>query len=432
MVNYRFFIIPIFLVGMLITIFLQTLSFFVYSISALQFLKYSSIFLFFTVSIYHYINRSSFFSLGLIVAFVFSLFLGGPAVYLLYYKDLVIDYQIVLIFVIQINTMLYFFNEGVISNKYEYVLNNTFYFLFFIVLLCQVYKIILYLIFILNSGAGHLAIYTEGDALRGSVPLIIRGISGFSIIMSMMTFFYPSSRKIKLISMFMILSDVMIGIRGKFFFSVVSILFLYAYTNKIRAVKIFTFITGFIPIVILFIILSTVSYFREGYTIDFYSYIFIVLDSISSTIAGLERLFIISGEWWSKYFSYQMVIDQIIPILGFDGLDANGIAKVYSLLVLGDLSSGLGLSSSIVLESMVIMGRYFPIVLLLYLISFILIIPKLLNSNKILLNVIGLSFISGFLFSVRAEMVLPIVFMIKFFPIIIFSPFLVNKKEKFP
>ncbi|CFQ32139.1 O-antigen polymerase [Yersinia bercovieri] len=423
-------IIPVSLVGVIITILLQVFNFFEYNLLVLQLFKYSSIFFYIMAVFFCYIKRAEKFSLGLIAAFVFSLFLGGPAVYLLIYKDLVVNFQVVLILIIQISTLIYFLDEPINSNKNDFILTKAFYFLFFIVFLCQAYKIIIYLIFILNSGLGHLAIYIEGDALRDNVPLIVRGISGFSIIISMMTFFYPSSKSIKVISIIMVLSDMAIGIRGKFFFSAISILFLFAYINKTKAVSFFTFATGVIPIITLFITLSVVSYFREGYTIDFYSYIFIVLDSISSTIAGLERLYMISGEWWDKYFSYQMVFDQILPILGFNNLEGNGIAKVYSLLVLGNISNGIGLSSSIVLESIVIMGELFPILLLMYLMLFILFIPYLLSSNKAVINVIGLSLISGFLFSARAEMVLPLVYFIKFSPVIICAPFLVYKKEE--
>lgn len=69
-------------------------------------------------------------------------------------------------------------------------LTSLFYILFSIVALCQLYKILIYLMFILNSGEGHLAIYTESEELLSQVPFFIRAISGFAVVMSLSTFLF--------------------------------------------------------------------------------------------------------------------------------------------------------------------------------------------------------------------------------------------------
>ncbi|HFO3547160.1 TPA: O176 family O-antigen polymerase, partial [Escherichia coli] len=136
------------------------------------------------VMIFFYIKRASFISLQLMYAFAFSLIIGVPGIYLLNFRNPVKGFEIVCLWAILLNIVLYFcsYNNKTITQRKK--VNKYFVVIFVIVGICQLIKTGLYFIFIVNSGVGHLAIYTEGDALVSQVPFVIRAISGMSLIMS--------------------------------------------------------------------------------------------------------------------------------------------------------------------------------------------------------------------------------------------------------
>lgn len=71
-----------------------------------------------------------------------------------------------------INSILYLQTTETVIKEEKRYLTSLFYILFSIVALCQLYKILIYLMFILNSGEGHLAIYTESEELLSQVPFL--------------------------------------------------------------------------------------------------------------------------------------------------------------------------------------------------------------------------------------------------------------------
>ncbi|SUI02080.1 Uncharacterised protein [Salmonella enterica subsp. indica] len=129
-------------------------------------------------SVLLYISSALFFS-NATIFFVFSLIIGLPSVYLFYFKNTDNDFGIICIWAMLINIVLYLLSTKTFYKKEERCLSSLFYAIFFIAAFCQIYKIIIYFIFILNSGAGHLAIYTESEELLSQVPFVIRAISGF-------------------------------------------------------------------------------------------------------------------------------------------------------------------------------------------------------------------------------------------------------------
>ncbi|EAM7300835.1 oligosaccharide repeat unit polymerase, partial [Salmonella enterica] len=167
-----------------------------------------------------------------------------------------------------------------------------------------------------------------------------------------------------------------------------------------------------------FILFSLVSYFREGYQINFVNYIGIVLDSLSSTLGGMQNLF--SGQIgsWDK-LSPEVVFTQILPLSGLGFINNHQIAKDFSIIVLGDVSSGIALSSSGLLESTILSLHFGSVFYLIYLIGFISLITRALNSQKVLINFIAISMISGFFYAVRGELILPLAFLLKSLPIVI-------------
>ncbi|EAW1721624.1 oligosaccharide repeat unit polymerase, partial [Salmonella enterica subsp. indica] len=182
-------------------------------------------------------------------------------------------------------------------------------------------------------------------------------------------------------------SDLVIGIRNKFFFSMICIFVLYLYSNEIRVKHIFKKISKPTVLLVGFILFSLVSYFREGYQINFINYIGIVLDSLSSTLGGMQNLF--SGQigYWDK-LSPEVVFTQILPLSGLSFINDHQIAKDFSIIVLGDVSSGIALSSSGLLESTILSLHFGSVFYLIYLVGFISLITRALNSQKVLINFI--------------------------------------------
>ncbi|EFP1523861.1 oligosaccharide repeat unit polymerase, partial [Salmonella enterica] len=185
------------------------------------------------------------------------------------------------------------------------------------------------------------------------VPFVIRAISGFTVTMALAVFYFKSPSIIKFIAFILLASDLIIGIRNKFFFSMICIFILYLYSNEIRVKHIFKKISKPTVLLVGFILFSLVSYFREGYQINFVNYIGIVLDSLSSTLGGMQNLF--SGQIgsWDK-LSPEVVFTQILPLSGLGFINNHQIAKDFSIIVLGDVSSGIALSSSGLLESTIL------------------------------------------------------------------------------
>ncbi|EEV8233686.1 O17/O44/O106 family O-antigen polymerase, partial [Escherichia coli] len=153
----------------------------------------------------------------LLFAFVFSLIIGLPSIYLYYFKNANHGFEIICIWGMLINSILYLQTTETVIKEEKRYLTSLFYILFSIVALCQLYKILIYLMFILNSGEGHLAIYTESEELLSQVPFFIRAISGFAVVMSLSTFYFKTPTYIKVIAFVLLASDLAIGIRNKFF-----------------------------------------------------------------------------------------------------------------------------------------------------------------------------------------------------------------------
>ncbi|EKD4389710.1 oligosaccharide repeat unit polymerase, partial [Salmonella enterica subsp. enterica serovar Cerro] len=162
-----------------------------------------------------------FFSLQLMYAYAFSLIIGIPSVYLLNFGEAKGGFELVCLWCILLNIILYFSacSSKVIEQKKT--VNKIFVVIFFVVGFCQLVKTLLYFRFIIDSGLGHLAIYTEGEILTAQVPFVIRAISGLSLIMSLATFYFKAPRYLRWIGFILLASELLIGIRSKFFFSLI-------------------------------------------------------------------------------------------------------------------------------------------------------------------------------------------------------------------
>ncbi|MES4612567.1 oligosaccharide repeat unit polymerase [Ewingella sp. CoE-038-23] len=397
--------------------------------STLDVLAVISTALFCYIMVYFYINRAKYFSMQLLFAFIFSMIIGLPAVYLYFFKDANSGFELVCVWGILINIVLYLtaINGGVVQQKNK--INAYFKNIFFLVSFCQVIKVGVYLKFILSSGLGHLAIYTEGEELLSNVPFIVRAISGLSLVMSLAIFYYDSPKKFKVIAFTLLLSELLIGIRSKFFFSLICVIVLSLYVNKEKVKRVFLIISRPQYLFLGFTIFSLISYFREGYQINFIDYLVVVLDSLSSTLAGLQNLYSLPmSQGWGELHSVT-IFTQILPLSGFGFLNDNQIYKDFSIIVLGDISSGIALSSSGILESSILSLNFNVVIYLSYLLIVMSMILKGLNSKLTFVNFIAIAMLPGFFYSVRGELILPFAYIIKSLPIIMVSPFLISKSS---
>jgi hypothetical protein len=376
------------------------------------------------VMVYFYMHRVKYISLQLMFSFVFSLIIGIPSFYLYFFKQATDGFELTCIWGMLINIVLYMTAVKGTQRQQKRGINSLFKTIFIIVACCQVIKIFIYLRFILASGVGHLAIYTESEELLASIPFAIRAISGFSSIMALAVFYYKSPMKFRLLGFILLASDLAIGIRNKFFFAFICIIILSLYSNRKRITSLFAKISRPQYLLMGFIAFSMISYFREGYAINFIDYLGIVLDSLSSTLAGIQELYSLPAENGWALLNPATILSQVFPLSGFGFVSNAQIATEYSTIVLGGVSSGIALSSSGILEATIISLNFNLFIYLAYLLIIIALIQKGLNSRYITFNFVALAVMTGFFYSVRGELILPLAYIMKSLPIIFIAPLL--------
>ncbi|MCK6894137.1 oligosaccharide repeat unit polymerase [Enterobacter bugandensis] len=380
--------------------------------------------------LYFYMHRVKYISLQLMFAFVFSLIIGIPSFYLYFFKKASNGFELACIWGMLINIILYLTAIKSVHRQQIKTINGLFKVIFLIVGACQLIKIIFYLKFILSSGLGHLAIYTDSEELLASIPFLIRAISGFSSIMALAVFYYKSSKKYKVFAFILLASDLIIGIRNKFFFAFICIIILSLYSNRKKITAIFARISKLQYLLIGFVGFSIISYLREGYEINFISYLGIVLDSLSSTLAGLQNIYSLPDENGWALLNPNTIISQVFPLSGFGFISDAQIAHEYSTIVLGNVDNGIALSSSGLLEASIISLHFSLFVYLAYLLIMISIIQKGLNSNYAIFNFFALAMMTGFFYSVRGELILPFAYVLKSLPIILIANLLIQLKSR--
>ncbi|HAS0755497.1 TPA: oligosaccharide repeat unit polymerase, partial [Enterobacter hormaechei subsp. hoffmannii] len=140
-----------------------------------------------------------------------------------------------------------------------------------------------------------------------------------------------------------------------------------------------------------FVGFSMISYLREGYEINFINYLGVVLDSLSSTLAGLQDLYYLPDENGWALLNPLTILSQVLPLSGFGFISDAQIAHEYSTIVLGSVSNGIALSSSGLLEASIISLHFNLFIYLAYLLIMISIIQKGLNSNYVIFNFFALA-----------------------------------------
>lgn len=151
------------------------------------------------------------------------------------------------------------------------------------------------------------------------------------------------------------------------------------------------------------------------------------MDSLSSTLAGLQDLFLLPASQGWNNIDANIIFTQIFPISGLGFISDLQIYKQFSMIVLGDISSGIALSSSGILEATIISIKFNFYVYLIYLLLMLALIQNWLNSSLSFLNFIAIAMLPGFFYSIRGELVLPFAYVIKSLPLIILAPFLTSR-----
>ena len=233
-----------------------------------------------------------------------------------------------------------------------------------------------------------------------------------------------------MLAFILLASDLVIGIRNKFFFAFICIIILSLYSNRKKIIAIFARISKVHYLLIGFVGFSMISYLREGYEINFINYLGVVLDSLSSTLAGLQDLYSLPDENGWALLNPLTILSQVLPLSGFGFISDAQIAHEYSTIVLGSVSNGIALSSSGLLEASIISLHFNLFIYLAYLLIMISIIQKGLNSNYVIFNFLALAMMTGFFYSVRGELILPFAYVLKSFPIIIIANLLTQQKSR--
>ncbi|MBK4631886.1 oligosaccharide repeat unit polymerase, partial [Enterobacter hormaechei] len=99
--------------------------------------------------------------------------IGIPSFYLYFFKKASDGFELTCIWGMLINIILYLTAIKNVHRQQAKSINNLFKIIFSIVGVCQLIKIVFYLKFILSSGLGHLAIYTDSEELLSSIPFAI-------------------------------------------------------------------------------------------------------------------------------------------------------------------------------------------------------------------------------------------------------------------
>ncbi|MDF9246454.1 oligosaccharide repeat unit polymerase, partial [Enterobacter hormaechei] len=201
-------------------------------------------------------------------------------------------------------------------------------------------------------------------------------------------------------------------------------------SNRKKIIAIFARISKVHYLLIGFVGFSMISYLREGYEINFINYLGVVLDSLSSTLAGLQDLYYLPDENGWALLNPLTILSQVLPLSGFGFISDAQIAHEYSTIVLGSVSNGIALSSSGLLEASIISLHFNLFIYLAYLLIMISIIQKGLNSNNVIFNFFALAMMTGFFYSVRGELILPFAYVLKSFPIIIIANLLTQQKSR--
>jgi hypothetical protein len=244
----------------------------------------------------------------------------------------------------------------------------------------------------------HQILYTESSARLELVPLKIFAFPAYYIAISrlMMTRKIPDE-KLAILSM---VSILLTGSRGLAIFGLISII-LY----RFGLVEIFR-IRNIIGAIVMIFIFLLIGYVREPIQMDVASYFILVIGSLNQ--------FAVSSLNVNQCAIEPIMVIQQFTSLFSGSIDANRVTYWLTECVSpGATSEGYGVASSVLAESMIVSPKNWVFVFLALMLINSLCVSLFMVSNHSLLRAIGCAWLPFVLYSVRAEIIYPYIFIIK-------------------
>ncbi len=302
--------------------------------------------------------------------------------------------------------------------------NKAFTAVFAAVALAQAYKLRAYFGVLSSSEYGHLAIWVDGEALLSAVPSWIRVLSGGSLLTGIIGIALFRKRPLmQLACLLLIISDMVIGIRNKGFFSALAAIYILSLFERERATRIFQRISSPLMLAIAFFALSIVSFLREGFDIPLSDYLLIVLDSLASIVNGL--LSVASQPQCMNNLDATLVFSQFWTLIGVGG--GAQLSGEFNYCLTGNPNPLTSVSSSLIFEVLLLTGPFWPLAAGLYLVAIYAVLRFLERSKTIGSLSILCALAPAFLYTLRAEVVQPIVFILKSLPYLLLIGLLVKR-----
>jgi len=301
--------------------------------------------------------------------------------------------------------------------------NNAFVVVFAAVALAQAYKLRAYFGVLSSSEYGHLAIWVDGEALLSAVPSWIRVLSGGSLLTGIIGIALFRKRPImQLACLLLIISDMIIGIRNKGFFGALAAIYVLSLFERDRATRLFQRISSPLMLATAFFALSLVSFLREGFDIPLADYLLIVLDSLASIVNGL--LSVASQPQCLDNLDGTLVFSQFWTLIGVEG--GTQLSGEFNYCLTGNPNPLTSVSSSLIFEVLLLTGPFWPLAAGLYLVALYASL-RFLERRKTIVSLSMLCALApAVLYTLRAELVQPIVFVLKSLPYLMLIGLLVK------
>ncbi|PXW97066.1 hypothetical protein C7444_105165 [Sphaerotilus hippei] len=316
------------------------------------------------------------------------------------------------------------------QNKYvpfAFESNGAFVVVFVVVALAQAYKLYAYFGVLSSSEYGHLAIWVDGEALLSTVPTWIRVISGGSLLTGIIGVALLRNRPyMQFACLILITSDIIIGVRNKGFFGVLAAIYILSLFERDRAAKLFLRISSPFWLVAVFLALSMVSFLREGFEVPVSEYLLIVLDSLASIVNGL--LTVASQSQCIDNLDGSLVFSQFWTLIGLRG--GAQLSGEFNYCLTGDPSPLTSVSSSLIFEVLLLTGSFWPLAAGLYLVVLYAAL-RLLERHKSIFSLSLLCALApAILYTLRAELLQPLVFILKSLPYILLIGLMVKRVSR--
>ncbi|WP_141100855.1 hypothetical protein [Roseateles aquatilis] len=305
--------------------------------------------------------------------------------------------------------------------------NKAFNFVFAAVALAQAYKLRAYFGVLSSSEYGHLAIWIDGEALLSAVPTWIRVLSGGSLLTGIIGIALFRNRPLMQIAcLILIISDIVIGIRNKGFFGVLAAIYILSLFERDKAATVFQKISSPLMLAAAFLALSMVSFLREGFEIPLSEYLLIVLDSLASIVNGL--LAVASQPQCLKNLDGSLVFTQFWTLIGVgSGAQLSG---EFNYCLTGNPNPLTSVSSSLIFEVLLMSGPFWPLAASLYLIVLYGVLRFLERRKTIVSLALLCALAPAFLYTLRAELLQPLVFILKSLPYLLLIGLLVKRASQ--